>query len=664
MKRKKMQKRVYLSLLCASMLYANEVTTQVLSVEGTIISDVVSNVSSDEIKSADLAEALSKNLPSVSLVRRSGIANDILLRGQKRDNINVLIDEAKIYGGCPNRMDPPTSHVLSNNVENVTVIEGPYDVENFGTLSGMVKVKTKQPQKELHGEVNMNVGSFGYRKLGATISGGNEFVKALISTSIEESNQYKDGNGDILTTQTFKNASNNAQKYQTQYNDMDAYEKKTLLTKLYFNLSDNQELKLSYTANRSDDVLYANTGMDAIRDDSDIYTIGYRALELGEFSKELNLDYYYSKVEHPMSTLYRNSALGMMGEMINDMESSIQGFKATNSMDISDSVLTYGVDTSKRAWHGSYYRNSTTYLRESISNTDTKNRALFAKYEMNFNDLDVTVGTRYDDTSIETSSAYQDNDYNALSGYVMSTYESDVNTKYFAGLGKSVRVPDARELYFINSGGAILGTPTLDQTKNYEADVGFEKVMGNLFVKTKLFYSKLKDYVYFNSSNATNKFENIDAKIYGLDISGNYYASDVVSIDYGIAYQRGKKDEALAGQSDKDLADITPLKSNIALNYEYETAKFTAEVVAAKSWSNYDEDNGEQALAGYGILNLKYKQELPKGFEVTVGVDNVFDKTYAVSNSYSDLNLLSTGGDAMLLNEPGRYLFANLRYKF
>ena len=42
-------------------------------------------------------------------------------------------------------MDSATSHVLSNNVQNVKVIEGPYDVENFGTLSGLVKVETKGP---------------------------------------------------------------------------------------------------------------------------------------------------------------------------------------------------------------------------------------------------------------------------------------------------------------------------------------------------------------------------------------------------------------------------------------------------------------------------------------------------------------------------------------
>jgi len=77
---------------------------------------VVKNISGEELKSADLAEALHKNVPSISLVRRSGIANDIILRGQKRDNINVTIDGAKIYGACVNRMDPPTSHVVTHAI--------------------------------------------------------------------------------------------------------------------------------------------------------------------------------------------------------------------------------------------------------------------------------------------------------------------------------------------------------------------------------------------------------------------------------------------------------------------------------------------------------------------------------------------------------------------
>ncbi|MCW8911131.1 MAG: TonB-dependent receptor plug domain-containing protein, partial [Gammaproteobacteria bacterium] len=125
-----------------------------------VTSTKLSDVSGEEVKSADLADALTKKLPSISIVRRSGIANDIILRGQKKDNINITIDNTKVYGACPNRMDPPTSHILVNNIDSIEVIEGPYDVENFGTLSGSVKIITKEPSKDFKGEASLNLGSW------------------------------------------------------------------------------------------------------------------------------------------------------------------------------------------------------------------------------------------------------------------------------------------------------------------------------------------------------------------------------------------------------------------------------------------------------------------------------------------------------------------------
>jgi iron complex outermembrane receptor protein len=45
-------------------------------------------------------------------------------------------------------------------------------------------------------------------------------------------------------------------------------------------------------------------------------------------------------------------------------------------------------------------------------------------------------------------------------------------------------------------------------------------------------------------------------------------------------------------------------------------------------------------------------------------VNNILDKTYAQSNTYADLVLLTGGGDVMLMNEPGRYIYTNLDFKF
>ncbi|HRM36397.1 MAG TPA: TonB-dependent receptor plug domain-containing protein, partial [Aliarcobacter cryaerophilus] len=299
------KKITMLSFVVATALNANEATTlnEITIVEKSN-SKLIKDINSEELKSADLAEALTKNSANISVVRRNGIANDIILRGQKKDNINILIDNAKIYGACPNRMDPPTSHVVTNNIKSVKIIEGPYDVENFGTLSGLVKVETKDPKEGFHGELNLNAGSFNYKKASATIEGGNDKVKALISASTEESKAYKDGNGDNFLEQQRKRGVPTATQYRD--NNIDAFEKKSVLTKLQFNITDDQDLRLSYTANRSDGILYPAGPMDADYDDSDIYTLGYTIRDLGAFSKQLDLDYYYSKVDHPMSTKLRS----------------------------------------------------------------------------------------------------------------------------------------------------------------------------------------------------------------------------------------------------------------------------------------------------------------------------------------------------------------------
>jgi iron complex outermembrane receptor protein len=114
------------------------------------------------------------------------------------------------------------------------------------------------------------------------------------------------------------------------------------------------------------------------------------------------------------------------------------------------------------------------------------------------------------------------------------------------------------------------------------------------------------------------------------------------------------------------LPEIPPLKFNAAANYIYDdTLSFRAEVIAADEWSDYDKDNGEQELDAFAVLNLKGTKRFNNHFELTVGVDNVFDDTYATANTYKDLTLLGVpGNDVMLLNEPGRYFYANLKYKF
>jgi len=692
-----MKRAIYLSLACSLWIQAAEVELETINVESKVDTEVIKDVSGEDIKSADLGEALFKQSASVSLVRRSGVANDIIVRGQKKDNINVTIDGVKVYGACPNRMDPPVSHVLTNNVDYIEINEGPYNVEEFGVLSADVKIHTLKPKDEFEGEVNLGFGSWGYKKAALSASGAiTENVKFLLSASTETSGQYEDGDGNTFAQQVDNYIANNVlanptndpkitdfnkklkgTAYQDQYRDMDAYTKKTVMAKLFWNITDNQELRLSYTGNRSDDILYPSSKMDALYDDSDLFNIEYIATDLGKYSKEMKVQLYQSEVEHPMSTKYRKSALPMPTMpmvMTHALTTKMQGASIKNSFDLDNHTITGGLDYSLRNWDGVYTMNDIPWAPyHSIYDVDTENVAFFLKDTIKMGKFVLDLGLRYDDTTISSAYANQlDNDYNELNGYIFGTYHADANTKFFAGLGKSSRVPDAKELYWIGSMNNSIGTPDLAATINYEFDMGLEKQFENASVKVKAFYSQLDNFIAYNSSNVNmmgapvNAYENVDATVYGFELSGTYIATEALYFDYGMAYQRGKKDTPLTGQTDTDMPEIPPFKFNAAANYDWDdTLNFRAELIASDAWTNYDSDNGEQELSAYGILNLKASKQWA-GFTLTLGVDNLFDKTYAVSNTYNDLILLPTAANnyVMLMNEPGRYFYTNLQYKF
>jgi iron complex outermembrane receptor protein len=676
-----MNKIIPLSLLAVRAIYAADIELDPIGVESTLITEVAQKAQT----SADVAQALSDAVPSIDMSRRSGIANDIFIRGQKRDNITVEVDGTKVCGACPNRMDPPASHIVANQIEQVEVIEGPYDVETFGTLSGGVKIKTKQPTKDFKSQINVGFGSWNYKKFGASASGGNDTIRVAAAISTESSDQYKDGNGDTIADQidNYQAANsttligNKDPRLQDKYHDMPAYNKNSAMVKAFITTTENQELRLSYTANRSDDVLYGNSKMDALYDDSNIYSVEYNIDSVNDTYKNINIQYYHSDVDHPMGTDYRMSSAGALPIMTNWLTTTMDGIKFKNSFDIEGYKLLLGLDGSVRNWDGHYEKNANpNYLpgnkgRKSIDNTDTTNIAIFAKLDKTYGNFALSLGLRYDDTSIENDT-YENNDYSALGANIMGTYNLNKANKFFLGVGQASRVPDARELYFLGFNGNLTGTTNLKDTTNTEIDLGYEFKGSSFEFKIKGFYSMLDDYIYFqkqaNGVTITkHNFKNIDATIYGAELSATYYATDDLSVDMGVSYKRGKKDQALDGQTNTNLMDMAPLRGNIALNYEYmRNSMATLEVRASDKWDNIDDENGEQVLDAWTIVNAKVKHAVNKKFDITLGVNNIFDETYAVSNTGADLILVTAGGtsDIMLMNEPGRYIYTNLDFKF
>ncbi|MCK5359539.1 MAG: TonB-dependent receptor plug domain-containing protein, partial [Gammaproteobacteria bacterium] len=85
--------------------------------------------------SADGGEFL-RQINGVSGSRFGGRGIDPIIRGQSQTRLNVLLDGAYIHGGCPNRMDPPTSWAALETYEEVIVIKGVQTLQYGGGGSG------------------------------------------------------------------------------------------------------------------------------------------------------------------------------------------------------------------------------------------------------------------------------------------------------------------------------------------------------------------------------------------------------------------------------------------------------------------------------------------------------------------------------------------------
>ncbi|MEF3191785.1 MAG: TonB-dependent receptor, partial [Campylobacterales bacterium] len=265
--------------------------------------------------------------------------------------------------------------------------------------------------------------------------------------------------------------------------------------------------------------------------------------------------------------------------------------------------------------------------------------------------------------------ALPDRDFTNLTGNLLLRYRLGQGSAW-VGVGHGVRVPDAKEYGFINymnNNWMLKGNPYLNETKNNEIDLGVEHQTEQWGVKVTAFYSDLTDYIYAYKSGMTTTFANIDAHIYGGEVAANLVMFDGrVNLEGSLAYQRGKKDsQPIASQNDEDLAEMTPLRGRVALTYDDSTLYGRIEWLGATSQEDIDEANGEKKIAGYGIINLKAGYTIGKHWALNGGINNLLDQTYALNNSYVGRGVISaSGNNVLVLNEPGRALYANLTYRY
>jgi iron complex outermembrane receptor protein len=626
----------------------------------------------------DLGEA-AEEIAGIETIRRGGVGSDVLIRGYQRDNINVLIDDQRVYGACPNRMDPPSFHIDLLELDSIRTTKGPFDVRHAGSLGGLLEARSLRPGPGLGVALFSNYGSFDSTQDAARFSFGGERFSIAMGGAFRFSSPYEDGNGRKFTEIYPEHSPN---RYRPSKRDATAYSIKSGWLKALFMPVPGQELEVSYTRTMADDVLYPYLLMDAEEDNSDRVNVRYLIEAPFDRVDLLTVQVFYSGVRHVMSDQRRMSSSDSLKSygMLTLAKSSTLGGRLEGSLAILGGT-TIGMDGYRRSWDATttmLMKKTLTFQDQaSLPDVDTTNIGMFVEQHHEFSSrISLTAGLRLDSSYTEAKKdrgplyglyfpSFQRSQRNTYpSGHIKLDFRLSEDVSAFLGFGRGVRPPDPQERYFALSRMGTrempdqVGNPGLDPVKNNEWDTGLRVQKGPAVIEMGVFMSDLEDFIVprdlLGEGGVARSYKNVSATIYGTENTLMLALPLGLTANAGVAFLRGKNDT-----DGTDLPEIPPLKGRLSLRYENSWAFGEMEGVFAASQNKTDRMLQEQATRGYGVANL-FVGIRHKNFKLVLGVRNLFDRYYYEHLSY----LRDPFRSGVRVPEPGRMVYGNLSYAF
>jgi iron complex outermembrane recepter protein len=630
-----------------------------------------------ESSAKDAGEALA-NLDGLWKIRRGGIANDVVLRGFQQGNISVLIDGQRIYGACPNHMDPSAYHVDFAEIQSIEVTKGPFDVRDQGSLGGSVNIIQKKPLAGFHLTPDVSAGSFGFfnPSLVGSLSRGRFY--GLAGYSFRRSDPYADGAGLRITSYA---------NYTAAVGGRPAFDIHTGWARFGVELTRNQNLELAYTHQSGGLTLYPALQMDSPYDNADRFNANWNLKELTGFVKQVRAQAYSSQVRHWMTDELRT---GAAGAPLGYSMAALAGSKVLGGRleaELTDTIV--GLEAYRRSWDvvNTMRMNMVYSAQPALPAVRVIAGGAYAQHRRSIGRLSITLGGRLDSASSTARSQTLNPDiYWAYHG-TRSTSASDLNPSgnlrlnyllpggvvLFTGVGTSVRLPDPEERFYAlkRATSDWVGNPSLEPTRNNEVDLGINLRRRRFSLRPTLFYSRLSNFVALTlqpkinpvmsvMNSSARSYEGVEAQIFGGEVSYSVEFTRSLLLSGGVSYTRGKQfAKPEAGLPGGNIAEMPPLKSRAALRYG--GSRFFAEIngLASARQDKFDRLLREQPTAGYALLGLKAGFH-HRQWDFSGGMDNLANRFYFEHLS-SQRDPFRTG---VRIPEPGRAFYLNLSMTF
>ncbi|WP_028581688.1 TonB-dependent receptor plug domain-containing protein [Desulfogranum japonicum] len=220
-----------------------------------------------------------------------------------------------------------------------------------------------------------------------------------------------------------------------------------------------------------------------------------------------------------------------------------------------------------------------------------------------------------------------------------------------ASVAMKSRLPSIKDRYSYRLGKAI-PNPDLDPERSINYELGYEnRHMDNLRWKTTLFYNSVSDYIDLvtipdpdDPTTTTTQNQNIeDVDIYGVEVEVAAFLFE--SLELGCNYTYTYADNKT---SDVELTNIPEHKLVPYLRHTLYDRLIT-QLDAEYNSKRYSSTDGDRVADEFVVVNFKMTYDFGQGISADAGVSNMLDENYELEEGYP---------------EPGRTLFANLRYRF
>lgn len=598
-------------------------------------------------------------------IKNGGANGDVTFRGMFGSRIKILTDGTENLGACPSRMDNPTSYISPESYDKITVIKGPQTVQYAHTGSAATVIFERESEKltsekPYRGQASVMVGSYGRLDHNVETAVGDETKYVRLNANRSVADSYQDGAGHTVPSDW--------EKWNAD---------------LAFGWTPNEDTWVELKGGKSDgEAVYAGRSMDGSKFARESLGLHVEKKNINEVIQKIEAQVDYSYNDHVMDNFRLRTPPttmtmhGMSMTVPNKMEMEVTrrtlNVRAAMTSEWDKVSLITGIDSQQNK-HGG---NMIMYAMPSMNSpfaTNMKFESYGAFGELSYQLSDqnkLVTGARIDQTQIDNLKTDTERKETLPSGFIHLESQLKDQVKTYAGLGYVERVPDYWELFSTQYYQTGTTFDHLNNEKTTQFDAGYQYEQGAFKSWASVYAGLIQDYILvsYTPTGSKGKLEaksrNVDATIAGAEAGISYQLTDQIQADVSAMYAWGENTT-----DHRALPQIAPLEGRFNLRYVQDKYNLGVlwRVVAAQDRTSYREGNiigyDVEDSKGFGTLSLNGTYNLQKGVDLSVGVDNVFDKNYA-----EHLNKLGVGADGQIgteqFNNIGRNYWARISMKF